>query len=163
MITMVILLVPIVSFGAPEELTVDASGTTTGLIRISNIEQDITFEQDYILRGSGKQSVQVTVYVYHEEEDVYDQFMILDTSTDENEEQLPTYPLQWEIGASGLIMQTIELQEGKNRFKLYAQKGDDYEIIDIEITLLKRDLLQTIKELNIDIRQQIDRFLPRNH
>ncbi len=160
---MVILLIPVITFGAPDQLEVDASGTVTGLINISNLEQDITFEQDYVLRGSGKQSVQVTVYVYHEETQAYKQLMIINTEYLEQEEEPLIYPRQWKVGASGLIMQTIQLQEGKNRFKLYAQKDQDYEIIDIEITLLKRDWLQAIKDLNINIQQQINRFLPMSN
>lgn len=86
-----------------------------------------------------------------------------DDDSNKADDNVATRDLQWTIGPSGWFMQRVELAEGKNRLMLYAEKGEEVEIKKIDITLLKKDLLQTIKSLSIDIKDQLEKkMMPEN-
>lgn len=209
------LFLPVVSLAAPDKLEADAQGTVTGLIELSNFtgEEITTYEKSYILSGSGKEKVIVTVYAYDDtlgfrkvkivpednEEDtaagtadkdtaiVQDMYTGIeadsntvtdaDTNTDSNiSVQADTIKevitdadtdtgqikdLSWQIGASGRFSQELELTEGKNTFALYAEKDTEtFEIIKMDITLLQKDVLTKIKDITVDIKEELKKLVP---
>ncbi len=201
------LFLPVVSLAAPDKLEADAQGTVTGLIELSNFtgEEITTYEKSYILSGSGKEKVIVTVYAYDDtlgfrkvkivpednEEDtaagtadkdtaiVQDMYTgieadsntdsdisvqadtIKEVITDADTDTGQIKDLSWQIGASGRFSQELELTEGKNTFALYAEKDTEtFEIIKMDITLLQKDVLTKIKDITVDIKEELKKLVP---
>ncbi len=143
-IILAIISIVTIGFASPEEMSVDDNGNITGLIILNNPREGNTFEKEYVLSGSGKEGIMLTVYMYNSETNNYKKVYIVD--------EVGIKPAEWEIGASGIVMQEIQLEKGKNLISLRATLDDyNYQVIKIDVNLLSKDLLMRLKELNINL------------
>ncbi|MDK2801026.1 MAG: hypothetical protein PWP27_2436 [Clostridiales bacterium] len=149
-----ILSIPAVVMAAPDEMSTDDKGNATDLIILNNaVDEEITtFEENYILSGSGQEGVAVTLYVYNSESDKYQKVFI-------TEEDIKK-PVEWEIGASGLFAQQVDLKKGKNAFALRAELDEEtYQVIKIDIKRQNKDFITKIKDLKIGIGNVLDTLM----
>jgi len=143
--TILTVLLSTVALAAPATVSVDDQGTANGLIVITNPDisesnKVSTTTSDYIISGYGQEGTDVCIYLYNPTDNVYKKIVIDGKS------------IEWEIGASGLFMQTIALVDGENKILIRAEADSNtYQIVKIDITLLKEGFLDRIKGLTIDI------------
>jgi len=131
-----------IAFAAPATVGVNEQGTTSGLIVITNPEStEVSVSQkEYVISGYGQEGTNVCLYLYSPSENLYRKVVINGRS------------IEWEIGASRLFMLPVTLDTGSNKLMVRAEKDVyTYEIIKLDITLLKEGFLDRIKGLTIDI------------
>lgn len=122
-----------VAFAAPNTVSANYSGNTDDLIVITNPEyqKTNTLEKTCVVSGYGEQGT--TVGVYKLKDNNYNK------------------ATGFNIGASGLFMKSVELQTGKNSIMLVAEKKGNVQVEKLEINLLNRRFIDTIKNVATDI------------
>ncbi len=177
-----------ICFAAPQEFPVNAEGTVTGLIELSNYTNGAitTYEDSFIIAGSGKNGVVVTLYLLDPLKGVYKKFILNDRSGGnkdmsqwvksssyvvqegdmyyvEGNEYIDGKIIRWRIGASGLYIREIPLSEGQNNLALYAEEDiRNYEIVKFDIVKLEKGFLTRIREMTVDINKAVTGIFNKN-
>ncbi len=181
MLIILILSMTSVVFAAPEEFGADARGTVSGLIELSNSTggEITTYEDSFIVAGSGKDGVIITLYLFDHASGMYRKFILNSNSGGnrdmsewvknsnyvvqqgdeyyvEGNEYVEGKIIRWRIGPSGLYIREIPLNEGENNLALYAEENvQNYEIVKFDITRLKKGFLMKIKDMSVDINKAV--------
>jgi hypothetical protein len=173
-----ILFIGINVYAAPEEISPDMEGTVNDLIILSDFmdgtDSVSTFDTPYIISGSGQEGVTVTLYIYNEELSLYQKIKIKqvienvasdqaegETSVQTEESKTVEYDLSFDVGASGLFMTDIDLNDGENKIALYAEKDDEdmYQIEKISINKLDKSFKTFIENLTVDIKTELNKLI----
>lgn len=137
-------------FAAPDTVAVDAVGNANDLVAVTKPknQKDSTFDSSYIVSGYGKEGAQVSFYLYSGEDAVYKRIMndIQYVSTD-GTVQTAKVPAEVKVGASGLFINTVSLNQGANDILLYAEKNDKVQLMKLSITKYSYNLFDIIKSL----------------
>lgn len=127
------------AFAAPYSLSPWDSGNTNSLIYIKKPAalSATTSERTYTVTAAGRSGVDVTVY--------------RKSNYDGNFYKVYQggYMLSGRIGASGVYVVSIELLEGENKMRIYAENNNERQIINIDITRLTRSQLDRINGLSV--------------
>ncbi len=87
-ITLSILIIPMVSYAAPDILESDAEGTAEGLIELNNADEEkVTTFEKYLITGTGEENILVTLYIYDAINNQYTKATIIDALEEENSEE----------------------------------------------------------------------------
>ena len=138
MATLVIImlcLMPITSFASPDTLPMDYEGNTTELIDIKNPEalQSTTANKACVISAVAASGTTVTLYTPNAETGTYVKMYADDVA------------LESVVGAAGLYAQNLELSYGTNTILVVATSGTSVETVKLEITLVKNNLIDTIR------------------
>ncbi len=127
------------AMAAPYSLTQWDSGNTDSLIYIKKPASlsATTSERTYTVTAAGKPGVDVTIY----RKSNFDGYFY--------KVYQGGYLLSGTIGASGVYVVSIELLEGGNKMRVYAESNDERQIINIDITRLTRSQLDRINGLSV--------------
>ena len=140
----------VTAFASPETVAGDASGNTHDLIVITNPpnQKDSTFDAGYIISGYGKEGTVVTLYWHDATENVYRKIYNEAQYIDEYGRKQKSYSeASVTIGASGLFMNTVNLAQGGNNLLVYAEKGDQRQLMKLSVTKYNYNLFGIIKSL----------------
>lgn len=138
LIASMLMLLPVVSMAASENLPADYSGSVSYLIDIRNPESIIssTTNKTCVISAIALPGTTVTLYSLNNETNTYDK-MYTDGKA-----------LEATVGASGLYAQSIELKSGLNNIMVVATaNGETIETVKLEITLLKNSVSDNVKSL----------------
>ena len=133
-----LIILPIVSLAAADNLPKDYEGNSNYLIDIRNPESVISSTTGKICVISAIALPNTTVTLYS-----------LSTSTNTYEKMyIDGKALEATVGASGLYAQSIELKNGLNNIMVVASSnGEVIETVKLEITLLKSSVSENVKSL----------------
>lgn len=127
------------AFAAPYSLSQWAQGNSNSLIYIKKpaSHSATTSERTYTVTTAGRSGVQVTIY----RKNIYDGnfYKVYQGG----------YLLSGTIGASGVYVVSIELREGGNKMRVYAENNNERQIIDIDITRLSQSQIDKINGLSV--------------
>ncbi len=127
------------AFAAPYSLSPWEYGNSNSLIYIKKPAtlSATTSERTYTVTAAGRSGVDVTIY--------------RKSNFDGNFYKVYQggYLLSGTIGASGVYVVSIELIEGGNKMRVYAESNSERQIIDIDITRLTRNQLDKINGLSV--------------
>lgn len=128
-------LAPLTAFASAETLPADYAGNTTELIDIKNPEvaSSTTANKACVISAVAASGTTVTLYTYNAETGTYVK-MYADGA-----------PLESVVGAAGLYAQNIELTYGSNNILVVASSGNSVETARLEVTLVKNNLIDTIR------------------
>lgn len=150
LVVAVLLLGQIGVFAAPDSLPVDTTGNTAGLVVVTKPQnpKDSTFEESYIISGCGKEGTTVALYSFSPETGMYEKFYSEMKYIDENgASQILRTPSESTIGTSGLFMNTITLARGENTILVYAENGENVQVMKLLITKYNYNIIDLIKSL----------------
>ena len=135
LLIIVMCLVPLTSFASEETLPADYTGNGAELIEIKNPETtaSITANKACVISAVAASGTTVTLYLYNAETGTYVKMYAEET------------PLESVVGAAGLYAQNIELDYGTNNILVVATSGTSAETVKLEITLVKNNLIDTIR------------------
>lgn len=127
------------AMAAPYSLSQWDTGNTDSLIYIKKPASlsATTSERTYTVTAAGKPGVDVTIY----RKSNFDGYFY--------KVYQGGYLLSGTIGASGVYVVSIELLEGGNKMRVYAENNDERQIINIDITRLTRSQLDRINGLSV--------------
>lgn len=130
-------IIPMTSFASAETLAPDYVGNTTDLIDIKNPEAATasTTNKACVISAVATDGTTVTLYKLDAATNTYTKLY-----TDGK-------ALESVVGAAGLYAQNIELSYGTNSIMVVASNGNLVETVKLEITLIKSNLIDTIKNL----------------
>lgn len=127
------------AFAAPYSLSQWDSGNSDSLIYIKRPASlsATTSERTYTITAAGQSGVAVTIY----RKSRYDSnfYKVYQGG----------YLLSGTIGSSGVYVVSIELLEGGNKIRVYAENYDERQIIDIDITRISKTQLDRINGLSV--------------
>ena len=132
----VLMLLPVVSMAASENLPADFSGSVSYLIDIRNPESIIssTTNKSCVISAVALPGTTVTLYSFNTSSNTYEKMYVEGRA------------LEAVVGASGLYAQNIELSAGLNSIMVVAAaNGETIETVKLEITLLKSSISENIK------------------
>lgn len=150
LVVAVMLLGQIGVFAAPDSLAVDTTGNTADLVVITKPQnpKDATFNESYIISGCGREGTTVALYSFSPETGMYEKFYSEMKYIDEyGASQVLRTPSETTIGTSGLFMNTITLTRGENTILVYAQNGDEVQVMKLWITKYSYNIIDLIKSL----------------
>lgn len=133
-----LLMLPVVSSAASENLPRDYSGTVNYLIDIRNPESIIssTANKSCVISAIALPGTTVTLYALNSSTNTYEKIYADGKA------------LEATVGASGLYAQNIELKSGLNNIMVVASvNGETIETVKLEITLLKSNVSENVKSL----------------
>jgi uncharacterized protein YxeA len=137
-------------WAAPDTITADAVGNSNSLVAVTKPknQKDSTFDSAYIISGYGKEGTTVTLYAYSSDEDVYKK-ILNETQYIDAEGAIKTAQTAAEVkvGASGLFMNTISLNQGANDILVRAENEDKIQLMKLSITKYSYNLFDIIKSL----------------
>lgn len=127
------------AFAAPYSLSQWDYGNSNSLIYIKRPASHYatTSERTYTVTTAGQSGVAVTIY----RKSRYDSnfYKVYQGG----------YLLSGTIGSSGVYVVSIELLEGGNKLRVYAENYDERQIIDIDITRISKTQLDRINGLSV--------------
>lgn len=127
------------AMAAPYSLSPWETGNSNSLIYIKKPASlsATTSERTYTVTAGGVPGVDVTIY--------------RKSNYDGNFYKVYQggYLLSGTIGASGVYVVSIELVEGGNKMRVYAENNSERQIIDIDITRLSQSQLDRINGLSV--------------
>lgn len=98
-------------FAAPQELDPTYDGTAK-IINVTNPDNNITTLKRYVVvTATGDEGVIVTLYTYNPETKMYELYK--DANSDDS----------WRIGASGLFIKRIPVEDGINYIGVFAEQN----------------------------------------
>lgn len=135
MLIAIICIVPMAAFASPETLGADYAGNTTELIDIKNPEAAVTStaSKACVISAVAASGTTVTLYKLDVATNTYVKMYSEDSA------------LESVVGAAGLYAQNIELTYGTNNILVVAESGASVETVKLEITLIKNNLIDTIR------------------
>ncbi|MBE7026009.1 MAG: hypothetical protein E7410_00365 [Ruminococcaceae bacterium] len=129
----------ICAYAAPYMLSPWYYGNSNSLIYIKKPASlsATTSERTYTVTAAGKSGVDVTIY--------------RKSNYDGNFYKVYQggYLLSGTIGASGVYVVSIELVEGGNKMRVYAENNDERQVINIDITRLTKSQIDKINGLSV--------------
>ena len=130
------MLIPVTSMASAETLSADFSGNTTELIDIKNPEIAVstTANKACVVSAVAQSGTTVTLYKLSSDTNTYNKMYAPDGTA-----------LEAVVGAAGLYAQNFELTYGTNSIMVVASSGNLTEVSKIEITLVKNNLIDTIR------------------
>ena len=137
-------------FASPDTISADSTGNSNGLVVVTKPknQKDSTFSSDYVISGYGKEGTTVTLYGYSEEEGLYkkifNETQFVDVS---GNVQTALTASEVKIGASGLFMNSIPLNQGLNNLLVRAENGDKLQLMKLSLTKYSYNLFDIIKAL----------------
>lgn len=140
----------ILTFAAPDTVAADAEGNTHDLIVVTSPQnqKDSTFDSEYIISGYGREGTSVTFYWHDSVENLYKKIYNEAEYVDENGAKQKTYnEAKVTVGASGLFMNTIVLAPGGNNLLIYAENGENVQLMRLSVTKYNYNLFDIIKSL----------------
>ena len=134
---LIISILPICSMASAEELALDFVGNTDALIDIKNPEGEVTSTSGKacVISAVAADGTTVTLYRLDVAKGTYVK-MYADGKA-----------LESVVGAAGLYAQNIDLTYGSNNILVVASSGDNTETVRLQITLIKSNLIDTIKNI----------------
>lgn len=130
-----ICLVPLSAFASEETLPADYAGTGAELIEIKNPEtiESTTANKACVISAVAASGTTVTLYTLNAETNTYVKMYSGETA------------LESVVGAAGLYAQNIELNPGTNNILVVATSGASVEVVKLQVTLVKSNLIDTIR------------------
>lgn len=118
-------------------MSVDMYTNSQSLIYIKKPESrsSSTSDKTYTLSAAGTPGTVVSVYKYDRNANAY----IL-----EKDDVV--------IGSSGLYSMVVDLNDDLNNFRIFAQKGSDSQLVNIEINKIKQSTIDKLKGISVTIR-----------
>lgn len=138
LLAVMLLMAPVISMAAAENLPADYSGSVSYLIDIKNPESIIssTTSKTCVISASAVCGTTITLYSLNTETNTYDK-MYIDGKA-----------LEATVGQSNMYAQSIELKNGLNSIMVVASaNGEVFETVKLEITLLKSSVSSDVKSL----------------
>ncbi|MBR5154950.1 MAG: hypothetical protein IKW62_00495 [Clostridia bacterium] len=137
-------------FASPDTIAPDSTGNSNGLVVVTNPknQKDSTFNATYIISGYGKEGTVVTLYNYSSNDGVYKKIFNNTQYVDANGVlQNAQTAAEVKIGASGLFMNTITLNQGGNDILIRAENSDRVQFMKLFLTKYSYNLFDIIKSL----------------
>ena len=137
-------------FASPDTITSDSIGNSNALVVITKPknQRDSTFDGAYIISGYGKEGTIVSLYGYNAEaglyKKIYNEIQYIDAN---GTLQTTRTPSEVKIGASGLFMNTVSLNQGLNNILVRAENGDKVQLMKLSLTKYSYNLFDIIKSL----------------
>ncbi len=130
--------VPLTSFASADSLAKTYTGNADYLIDIKNPEATATSTTNKacVISAVAVPGTTVTLYKFDTESDKYIKLFSEDGK-----------PLEAVVGASGLYAQSLELKTGTNSIMAVAANGNATEVIKLEITLVKNNVADIIRNI----------------
>ena len=124
---------------APDSLGPNSGGNSNSLISVKRPESlsATTSERTYTASVAGIPGVEVTIYRKSNFDGIF--YKVYQGG----------YLLQETIGASGVYVVSIQLIEGKNQMKFYAENQNERQIINVDLTRISQSQLNKIKDITI--------------
>ncbi len=150
LLTVSMLLCQISVFAAPDTISADSAGNSNSLVVVTKPknQKDSTFGASYIISGYGKEGTVVTLYNYSADEGIYKKMFnttqYVDASGAISDTQTAA---EVTIGASGLFMNTITLNQGANDILVRAENEDKIQLMKLSLTKYSYNLFDIIKSL----------------
>lgn len=134
----IISILPICSMASAEELASDFVGNTDTLIEIKNPVEEVTSTSGKacVISAVAANGTTVTLYRFDSAKGTYVKMYADDGKA-----------LESVVGAAGLYAQNIDLTYGSNNILVVAASGDNTETVRLQITLIKSNLIDTIKNI----------------
>ena len=132
-----IFVLPLCSMASAEELSADFVGNTDTLIDIKNPEAAVTSTSGKacVISAVASDGTTITLYRFDSTKGTYVKMYAEDKA------------LEATVGAAGLYAQNIDLTYGTNNILVVATSGTNTETVRLEITLIKSNLIDTIKNI----------------
>ncbi len=150
LLTVAMLACQLGAFASPDTISADSTGNSNSLVVVTKPknQKDSTFGNSYIISGYGKEDTVVTLYSYSLDEGVYKK-MFNDTQYVDasGAVQNTQTAAEVKIGASGLFMNTISLNQGANDILVRAENGDRVQLMKLSLTKYSYNLFDIIKSL----------------
>lgn len=129
---------PLSAFASAESLSKTYTGNTEDLIDIKNPEASATSTTNKacVVSAVAVPGTTVTLYKLDTESDKYIKLYSEDGKA-----------LEAVVGASGLYAQSLELKTGANNIMAVATNGSSTEVIKLEITLVKNNVADIIRNI----------------
>ncbi len=135
---------------APDTIAADASGNSNSLVVVTKPknQKDSTFSASYIISGYGKENTTVTLYSYSENDGTYKKMFNTTQYVDASGAIQDTKTAaEVKIGASGLFMNSITLNQGANDILVRAENDDKVQLMKLSLTKYNYNLFDIIKSL----------------
>ena len=145
-----LLLFQIGVFATPDTIAPDTVGNSNSLVVVTKPQnqKDSTFNASYIISGYGKEGTVVTLYNYSANDGVYKKMFnntqYVDASGAIQDTQTAA---EVKIGASGLFINTITLNQGANDILVRAENADRVQLMKLSLTKYSYNLFDIIKSL----------------
>ena len=135
LLIVMVCLVPFSAFASEAALPADYVGTGAELIEIKNPETVVstTANKSCVISAVAASGTTVTLYAYNAETNTYVKMYSGETA------------LESVVGAAGLYAQNLELNPGTNNILVVATSGTAVETVRLQITLVKSNLMDTIR------------------
>lgn len=137
-------------FAAPDTIAADSTGNSNSLVVVTKPknQKDSTFGTSYIISGYGKEGTVVTLYSYSANDGVYKKMFNTTQYVDASGAvQNAQTAAEVKIGASGLFMSTINLNQGANDILVRAENADKVQLMKLSLTKYSYNLFDIIKSL----------------
>lgn len=137
-ICIIALLLPTVSFAAPEFLGADYVGTRTDLVDILNPDSFSTTTSNSVcvVSAAANEGTTVAIYMFDAATGMYRKINTFFNGVKFEETA---------VGASGLYARQVLLREGLNKILVYAQKDSAIQTTRLEVTLLSEAYVGNLK------------------
>ncbi len=138
------------AFAAPDTISADAAGNSNSLVVVTKPknQKDSTFGNSYIISGYGKEETVVTLYSYSVNDGAYKKMFNTTQYVDASGAiQNTQTAAEVKIGASGLFMNTISLNQAANDILVRAENGDRVQLMKLSLTKYSYNLFDIIKSL----------------
>lgn len=146
----VLLVSQISAFAAPDTIEAGVVGNSNDLVVVTKPknQKDSTFDSSYIISGYGKEGTEVSFYMYSSDEGLYKRIFNNTQYVDaEGVVQNALTAAEVKIGASGLFINTVALNQGVNDILVRAENGDNVQLMKLSITKYSYNLFDIIKSL----------------
>lgn len=150
MIVAVLFVCQLSVFASPETISGEIAGNSNSLVVVTKPknQKDSTFDSSYIISGYGKEGTMVTLYGYSSDlgiyKKIYNETQYVDST---GAKQTALVPSEVKIGASGLFMNTISLNQGANNLLIRAENEDKVQYMKLSLTKYSYNLFDIIKAL----------------
>ena len=127
------------AFAAPGYLSPGASGNSNSLISVKRPASGsaVTTSKSYSVSTAGRQGVEVTIF----------------RKSNYDNNFYPVYQggylLSGTIGPSGVYVVSIQLMEGPNKIRVYAENQNEKQIITIDLTRITKSQLDRINGMSV--------------
>ncbi len=137
-------------FASPDTISPDSTGNSNSLVVVTKPknQKDSTFNAAYIISGYGKEGTVVTLYSYSSNDGVYKKIFNTTQYVDASGNLQNTQTAaEVKIGATGLFMNTISLNQGGNDILVRAENADKVQLMKLSLTKYSYNLFDIIKSL----------------
>ena len=134
------LLCPVLSFAAPASFSATADSNSQSLVVITNPPSfSSTTQKGVVFCGYGSEGTTVTIYLFNATTQRYEKMNVYGT------------PVSTTINASGVFWKKVDLPNGLNKVLVCAEKGDSYQLVRREVSVLSSNLADRIKGYTVNM------------